>query len=1280
MARLSGVPEASYAALDQIRTITLITFGSLFTPDQPIWSLANLERLHTRFIDRFDDDGEGDFFSKLRTQLDGATSAELQLAAELLYVQQFFTAQTVPEKKIQNVREVLGWSNQPVDIPGWAIDGMQTGLAGDQSFNQHRPYHLAWLIEFLLAWHRSSRDRGELLSDPWQFREFVQEVEGSRGAHQPMREAWMYMIFPASFEAISSRSDKIDVREAFLDLLGHPPSDNIDADLLDIRRALTRDAGDDFHLYQGEVAQRWRPTSADSGPLPEVPRDLLVDAIRHFDSEQRQRPEWAAWESNGAYKFALEFEGNLYPPKEIVALATRRLKSSFGGGEQTNKYLTKHGFSVQRLCRSADGTEEADDEKEEFTLAEAAEHILATRREPISLETLWNEIEKQGLFKSSHSDPYRSLYSVLYRASVHNRRAGSPRHRPFVRVAPSVFGLTALGHVGDPNAQEERAPTARAATKREIVELFKRDELQQIADYYSLEVDDRRVNEQLVDAVVRSKKARIAEILSWVSRDRLKDICFGLELDSTGREKALLVERILGESSAPTEVDERPTGPTGESASAALARLLPGALNLTAPGEGWPSLGRLTLADGSYDVSAYVRLIGGSSRGNALERRFQNPSQQSPIVDDPERYELLLGIWTEQGDERAVIVAFDPYRRMERNTRFSLFMPLALLEQAADTGFATHENNKGETLYAFRPENIGRYVQVQIEDGTWQINRERDAKDAPKSNESPKAPKADTKRRSSPKVPAPSLSRSAPTGRESSIYIRPQVAMYSAFARLNYKPWFALAEFVDNSIQSFLHNRHRLEGDGHEGPLVIDINIDDNELSVTDRAGGIAWPDFPRAFSPASPPEDATGLSEFGLGMKAAACWFSKRWHVRTSALGEPVERTVTFDIPRIAREGIEDLPIETRPSRDSDHFTVITMRDLRVHPRSRTLTKIREHLSSIYRVLTKDGVVRLRLTSGGRTEELVYEHPELLVAPHHRSPLGPVTLWRQDFVVDLGDRKVTGWAGIMKSGSHSRAGFSVFRRRRLIEGSVGETYKPSLIFGSPNSFASQRVVGEMFVEGFDVTHTKDGIQWHGYEDEVLESIRRQLDSYRMPLLDQAEGYRARKVAASLPKDFGAEAVTATIEALSTPAAANALHVEAIPEPNGTGSEPEPSQTPPPVLQHRVIKIPIERDGRSWDVHLKLVHDRALPFYRTSFVNEDGREVVAVELNLDHEFSIGHINDNESALQPVLRLVASLALAEKVARDAGVKNAGVIRQYTNDILEAIAAVRPTHRP
>jgi hypothetical protein len=681
-------------------------------------------------------------------------------------------------------------------------------------------------------------------------------------------------------------------------------------------------------------------------------------------------------------------------------------------------------------------------------------------------------------------------------------------------------------------------------------------------------------------------------------------------------------------------------------------RLLGGNFETEELGGAWPARGVLRIAGRSFDVGIYARVIGGSSRGNHLERRFQNPSQRNPIIDDPTRYEMLLGLWVEQGEERSVIVAFDPNRRVGKVTRFSLFMPLALLEQAADTGFATHETSSGEVLYAFRPENIARYVEAAYEAGLWvlagtPVNRIE--------NRSPVTTE----------LPVNTTSDAA------TLNIRPRVGMYSAFARLNYKPWFALAEFVDNSIQSFLRHRETLVAAGHEGPLTIDINIDDSEITITDRAGGIAWGDFPRAFSPAAPPDDSSGLSEFGLGMKAAASWFSRKWSVRTSALGEDLERLVSFDIPRISREGQETLPIEHRAARESDHFTVITMTDLRIRPRGRTLMKIKDHLASIYRVLIAEGIVRIRVTTSGKTDELAFEHPELLHAPHYRSRGAPPVLWRKDFMVDLHDRKVTGWAGIMSRGSHAAAGFSVFRRRRLIEGSVGETYKPHSIFGNPNSFISQRVVGEMFVEGFDVTHTKDGIQWNGYEDEVLEAIRGQLNSQDCPLLEQADGYRVRRSAEALSPSFGTEAIADTLAALSHSAAIDTLRdqVQSTPSPEVPGLDIVDAAEL--IIQKREIRLQIVRDGRPWKLLLELVREPAAPFYNTSVELRDGEELITVQLNLNHEFSVAYLNDNEAALQPVVRIVAALALGERVARQSGARVAP-LRQRANEILRALA--------
>src|SRR5262245_53842962 len=123
------------------------------------------------------------------------------------------------------------------------------------------------------------------------------------------------------------------------------------------------------------------------------------------------------------------------------------------------------------------------------------------------------------------------------------------------------------------------------------------------------------------------------------------------------------------------------------------------------------------------------------------------------------------------------------------------------------------------------------------------------------------------------------------------VNIRPGVSVLSILRHLNYRPWFALAEFVDNALESFLKHRDELSRQkGADGRLVVDISIgasDGGRISIRDNAAGIHIADFPRAFRPAQLPPERTGLAEFGMGMKSAACWFSPKWYVRTSALGE---------------------------------------------------------------------------------------------------------------------------------------------------------------------------------------------------------------------------------------------------------------------------------------------------------------------------------------------------------------------------------------------------------
>jgi hypothetical protein len=74
-------------------------------------------------------------------------------------------------------------------------------------------------------------------------------------------------------------------------------------------------------------------------------------------------------------------------------------------------------------------------------------------------------------------------------------------------------------------------------SKRDVLAQFSRDKLLTVADRFELAVADRRVKDQLVDAVASSKRAGLADILGDLSRDRLKELCRALGLDDGGRRR-----------------------------------------------------------------------------------------------------------------------------------------------------------------------------------------------------------------------------------------------------------------------------------------------------------------------------------------------------------------------------------------------------------------------------------------------------------------------------------------------------------------------------------------------------------------------------------------------------------------------------------------------------------------------------------------------------------------------------------------------------------------------
>ena len=498
------------------------------------------------------------------------------------------------------------------------------------------------------------------------------------------------------------------------------------------------------------------------------------------------------------------------------------------------------------------------------------------------------------------------------------------------------------------------------------------------------------------------------------------------------------------------------------------------------------------------------------------------------------------------------------------------------------------------------------------------------------------------------------------------IQIRPGVGILSVLSHLNYKPWFAIAEFVDNSIQSFLNYREEIEHvDGNKAKLRVEIEIDSVEgsrLVVRDNAAGIHETDYSYAFRPAEVPANTSGLSEFGMGMKSAACWFSPNWTVRTSALGESEEKTVHFDISRIVEDNLEELTVESRPSQPNTHFTEITLSNLHKPPQGRTIGKIREHLASIYRVFIRDGLLELRFGD----ETLSYSQPKILCAPFHEKASETPRLWRKEIDFDFGmGLRARGFAALRETGSTTHAGFALFRRNRLIQGSADEGYRPKLIFGNPNSYTYQRLFGELHLEGFEVSHTKDGFQWDENEEPFLELLKQELDEKPIPLLDQAEGYRVRQKTPDLKP--GAETSTRRTSKIVENEIPPIVEAQLDADPENKPPPPDLPTTEIPIADKTVS---VEINGKTWEISIELVNDQAVgDWISVSDDPWDGKvRRVKIRMSLAHPFMLQYSGADVTQIEPLQRIAIAIALAEITARDSGIRMAGTFIRNINNLL------------
>lgn len=520
------------------------------------------------------------------------------------------------------------------------------------------------------------------------------------------------------------------------------------------------------------------------------------------------------------------------------------------------------------------------------------------------------------------------------------------------------------------------------------------------------------------------------------------------------------------------------------------------------------------------------------------------------------------------------------------------------------------------------------------------------------------------------------------------IAIRPTSGVYATYKRLSYQPWTAIAEFVDNSTQSFYDHKAELMSLKYAKGLHITINyIEDaqkgDRLEIIDDAYGMEWADFQRAVMLDKPPQNTNGRNEFGMGLKTAACWFGSLWSVESTQLNSKTKYYAEIDVDNLGKYKTEEIEAQEEPVSPKEHGTKIVIRRLNkkiVGPR--TVGKVRELLSSIYREDIRSGLVQISYNG------TILQYKE---APVFKETLdGQTKTWKKEisFSLDHGGKPlaVKGFVAIRIPGSLKDGGFTLLRRGRVIIGGPNENYRPNELFGDANSYTWQRLYGELHMDDWPVTQAKDGFDWHnsGLEEAFIEQLNLLIQDYRR----KAETIRvrekintqeiARTAAEGLAQSAGFENVEAQVVAPPAPASPASDSVQNTQqEQGGTADNSEVQvngENEDGVSLEGGDRVDFTFTHKQTHYLFHTVLDTAHPSFEWLVMEPNGDVEYTLTINMRHAFFRPFI-DKREFLPVMVKMSVALVLAEVEAQAMspypGKIEPHAIRFIMNEILEAV---------
>lgn len=362
--------------------------------------------------------------------------------------------------------------------------------------------------------------------------------------------------------------------------------------------------------------------------------------------------------------------------------------------------------------------------------------------------------------------------------------------------------------------------------------------------------------------------------------------------------------------------------------------------------------------------------------------------------------------------------------------------------------------------------------------------------------------------------------------------ILPEISIYNLLESYPYNLGSALSEYVDNSVQSFLDNKEKLNKEKINVTITVDFSDRSNKkITIEDDGAGITDSDLQRAMKPAFKPNEQN-LNEFGIGMKAASIWSGRKWTLINSQIDRENSsecQRMVFNLNKLIIENKGKVPISRIDTNCCKSGVKITIEELvkdfdenQIEDAFLTLEENYQYFINVDKILNlhlifSENKSLPSLPEAATLIPKVLVSPKMIIKknkPYWEDDIDRV--WKKDVNFEFNGKTVSGFVMCRDTSAYKNPGVKIFRQKRLIQGTTRNPNLPIDLLDTANKRISIRFFAELHLDGQKISNNKAELNIN----EKLFYTKLQEQDGVQEILDQAKNYQADAVKKKIVKVY----------------------------------------------------------------------------------------------------------------------------------------------------------------